>query len=99
MGLKFLLVINHLKKFWQEFFDKVGMVDIILDDGAHTNEAQIITTFHTVNYINDGGLLIIEDTGSSYLKKYFNPQKYSFINYSKFLIDDLFYRGTKPGSY
>ena len=94
-GFEIFIGDQSSKEFWQEFFDKVGMVDIILDDGAHTNEAQIITTFHTVNYINDGGLLIIEDTGSSYLKKYFNPQKYSFINYSKFLIDDLFYRGTK----
>ena len=23
------------KEFWQEFFDKVGMVDIILDDELH----------------------------------------------------------------
>ncbi|MDC3100636.1 class I SAM-dependent methyltransferase, partial [Candidatus Pelagibacter sp.] len=94
-GFEIFIGDQSSKEFWKKFFDKIGMVDIILDDGAHTNEAQIITTFHTVNFINDGGLLIIEDTGSSYLKKYSNPQKYSFINYSKFLIDDLFYRGSK----
>lgn len=97
-GFEIFIGDQSSEEFWKKFFDRVGMVDIILDDGAHTNEAQIITTFHTVDYINDGGLLVIEDTGSNYLKKYFNPQKYSFINYSKFLIDDLFYRGTKQAA-
>ena len=63
--------------------------DIILDDGGHTNENQILTTYNTINHIKDGGLLVVEDTYSSYSKKFFNPSKYSFINYSKFLIDDL----------
>ena len=35
--------------------------------------------------INDGGIIITEDTHTSYLKKFGNPSKYSFINYSKYL--------------
>ena len=76
-------------KFWTNFFEKVGMVDVILDDGGHTNENQIMTTINCTNHINDGGLLVIEDISANYAKKFFNPQKYSFINYSKFLIDDI----------
>ena len=78
--------------FWNKFFEKVGNVDIILDDGGHTNETQTITTYNTINHINDGGLIVIEDASSSYEKKFKNPQKFSFINYSKFLIDDIFVR-------
>ncbi len=77
------------EKFWQDFFAKVGKIDILLDDGAHTNEAQIITLNKVLKNINDDGLIVIEDTGASYHKKHFNPSKYSFINYTKFLIDDL----------
>lgn len=78
--------------FWKKFFDQVGNVDAILDDGGHTNETQILTAYNTVKHINNGGILLIEDTSSNYLKKFSNPQKYSFINYCKFLIDDLYAR-------
>ena len=37
--------------FWNKFFEKVGNVDIILDDGGHTNETQTITTYNTINNI------------------------------------------------
>ena len=75
--------------FWESFYNKVGKIDILLDDGAHTNEAQIISTYNSVKNINDGGLIVIEDILSSYQKSYLNPSKYSFVNYSKFLIDDI----------
>ena len=41
------------EKFWFNFFDKVGNVDVILDDGGHTNLDQIVTTINTIPYIND----------------------------------------------
>ena len=70
-------------KFWKFFFKKVGNVDIILDDGGHTNLDQIITTLNTVNKINDNGLLVIEDTHTSYSKEYNSSTKYSFVNFAK----------------
>ena len=76
--------------FWKNFFSKVGKIDILVDDGGHTNENQILTLNNVINHVNDDGLIVIEDTGASYDKKHFNPSKYSFINYSKYLIDDLY---------
>jgi hypothetical protein len=76
-------------EFWDNFFSAVGDVDIILDDGGHTNEQQIITTYKCIPHIKNGGMLIVEDTHSSYLKAFGNPSKYSFINYSKCLIDSI----------
>ena len=35
------------------------------------------------------GLIIVEDTHSSYMEQFGNPQKFSFINFSKRNIDDL----------
>ena len=70
-----------------KFFYKVGKIDILLDDGGHENHQQIITMSETIPHIKDGGIVITEDTHTSYLKKFGNPSKYSFINYSKYLID------------
>src|SRR6056300_316142 len=67
------------KNFWKDFFNKVGKVDIILDDGGHTNDQQIITLTECVNNINDDGIHVVEDVHSSYMKYYGNPSKYSFI--------------------
>ena len=76
--------------FWKDFFSQVGKIDILVDDGGHTNENQILTLNNVINHVNDDGLIVIEDTGASYDNKHFNPSKYSFINYSKYLIDDLY---------
>ena len=56
------------QEFWKSFFLKVGKVDIILDDGGHTNLDQIITAASVVPNINDGGILLTEDTHTSYMQ-------------------------------
>ena len=76
-------------KFWYNFYKEVGNIDIILDDGGHTNDQQIITLVESINHIKDGGLHVVEDVHSSYQKHYGNPYKYSFINFSKKTIDDI----------
>ena len=75
------------KNFWKNFYSKVGKIDILLDDGGHGNDQQIITLSESVNNINDNGIIVTEDVHTSYLKKFGNPSKYSFINYSKYLVD------------
>lgn len=77
------------EKFWDHFFATVGDVDVILDDGGHTNEQQIITANRCIPHIKNSGLLIVEDTHASYMKPFGNPSKYSFINYSKRLMDSI----------
>ena len=75
------------KNFWRNFYAKVGKIDVLLDDGGHVNDQQIITLSESVNSINDGGIIMTEDVHTSYFKKFGNPSKYSYINYSKYLID------------
>ncbi|MEX0429797.1 class I SAM-dependent methyltransferase [Spiribacter insolitus] len=72
--------------FWDEFFSEVGAVDILLDDGGHTYTQQIITTEMGLDHIKDGGMLIVEDTHTSYLDG-FGDKSISFINYCKRWID------------
>lgn len=73
--------------FWDAFFAAVGEVDVLLDDGGHTNEQQIITVEKCMPHIRDKGMLIVEDVHSSYMKSFGNPSRYSFINYAKRLVD------------
>ena len=41
--------------------------DVIIDDASHLNEHQIITFQHMIQYVNQGGVFIIEDIHSSCL--------------------------------
>lgn len=87
------------EKFWEDFYNRVGKIDILLDDGGHTNLQQIVTTIKSIKNINDDGLLIVEDTHSSYMPKFGNPSKYSFMNFTKKLIDDLNYKFPNLGNF
>jgi len=86
-------------KFWDKFFKKYGKVDIILDDGGHTNYQQISTVANCIPRINDGGILITEDTFCSYMNDFGNPSRYSFINFAKKLIDDVNFNFSELGKF
>ena len=75
--------------FWNYFFKKVGKIDILIDDGGHTNIQQVTTLFETLKYIKNEGLIIIEDTHTSFMKNkgFKNPSKFSFINFTINLIE------------
>ena len=77
--------------FWRDFIKEVGPVDVVLDDGGHAYEQQIITTELLLDHINDGGMLVVEDTHTSYIDG-FGPKQYSFIEYTKNVIDKINYR-------
>lgn len=74
--------------FWKNFVDEVGAVDVVLDDGGHTYSQQIITTDSLLPHINDGGIIVVEDTHTSYLNGFGNIE-FSFIEYVKERIDKI----------
>ena len=76
-------------KFWEEFFKNVGNVDIVIDDGGHTYEQQIITATCCIPYINKGGILLVEDVHTSFLSEFGFPTKYSFSEWAKSKIKDI----------
>ncbi|HJN65829.1 MAG TPA: hypothetical protein QF761_06480 [Pirellulales bacterium] len=49
------------ESFWQEFKAKVPQVDIIIDDGSHLPEHQIITLEQMLPHISGGGIYLCED--------------------------------------
>ena len=75
--------------FWTELFQKIGKVDVVIDDGGHTNRQQIITSHYAIQNINDGGLLIVEDVHTSYFREFGNPSRYSFVNFAHRIVDGV----------
>ncbi|WP_370571117.1 class I SAM-dependent methyltransferase [Phaeobacter sp. SYSU ZJ3003] len=78
--------------FWQSFLEDVGPIDILLDDGGHRFEQQIMTCECALPGIRDGGLLVVEDTHTSYLPSYGGPSPMSFINFAKQIADGINHR-------
>ena len=66
--------------FWAEFCESVEEIDVVLDDGGHTYLQQIITTETLLGRIKDQGMLIVEDTHTSYMSGFGDP-KIGFMNY------------------
>lgn len=86
-GFEIFIGNQESKDFWSDLKSKVGAVDIILDDGGHKNGQQIASLFYGVELVKDGGVIVIEDTHTSYFRRFGNPSPFSFINYSKRIID------------
>jgi hypothetical protein len=75
--------------FWENFYKEVGPIDILLDDGGHTNLQQITTSHYAIQNINDNGTLIVEDTHTSYFREFGNPFKYSFMNFAMNVVTSI----------
>ena len=88
-GFEIFIGDQSCPSFWLDFFEEVGEVDIILDDGGHTYEQQIVTALSSMKNINDGGLFVVEDTHTSFMKEFGFPSKYTFVEWAKSKITDL----------
>ena len=69
-------------KFWENFYKAIGRVDILLDDGGHRNSHQIQTVVSGLPHIRSGGLIVVEDTHTSFMYEFGNPSRYSFMNFA-----------------
>jgi len=76
------------ENFWKNFIGEVGNIDIVLDDGGHTYSQQIISADFLIPHIKDGGLIVVEDTHTSYCNG-FGDIRFSFIEYVKEKIDKI----------
>lgn len=79
------------ERFWREVIGVVGPMDVVLDDGGHTFEQQIVTTEALIDNIADGGMLVVEDTHTSYMAG-FGTRKYSFMKYATRMMDRINHR-------
>tara|TARA_B100001123_G_C15187491_1_gene977921 strand:- start:328 stop:1209 length:882 start_codon:yes stop_codon:yes gene_type:complete len=91
-GFEIFIGSQSNEKFWNNFYKEVGKIDILLDDGGHHNNQQITSVHASIPNINNEGVIVVEDTHSSYMSSFGNPSKFSFINFSKYVVDKINYR-------
>lgn len=77
--------------FWKEFNRSVKSIDVLLDDGGHTMEQQLITFKEMFPVISEQGYYICEDLHTSYFESHQGGyrKKGTFIEHAKDLIDDM----------
>lgn len=70
---------------------QIDSVDIIIDDGGHMMEQQIISFEELFDILSDDGVYLCEDCHTSYWASYHGGYKKedTFIEYSKTMIDGL----------
>ncbi|KEO72991.1 class I SAM-dependent methyltransferase [Anditalea andensis] len=70
---------------------QIPHVDILIDDGGHTMEQQIVTYEEMFDHVKDNGVYLAEDLHTSYWLKFGGgyQRKGTFIEYSKKFIDYL----------
>ena len=79
------------ENFWRAFKEKYPRVDILLDDGGHFPNQQIVTFREMFKHIRDGGLYMCEDCHTSYMTDYGGGLKKpgTFIEFMKDIIDEI----------
>lgn len=79
------------REFLRDVKKKAGKVDIIIDDGGHYMDQQIIAFEELFNMVKEDGVYLCEDLHTSYMEAYGGAYKgnNTFIEYSKGLIDDI----------
>jgi len=57
-------------QFLTEVANKIGSLDVVIDDGSHVNE-HVITSFKTLfPFLNPGGIYVVEDTQMAYWPRF-----------------------------
>ena len=79
--------------FWKSFTEEFNDIDIIIDDGGHYMDQQIISFQSLFPALNDNGLYLCEDTWTSYWDglgvKGGIDRPGTFISFVKELVDDI----------
>jgi len=85
------------ERFLQQVIREVPALDIIIDDGGHTMNQQIVSFENLYLKVREGGSYLVEDTHTSYWHEFHGGLKKAntFIEYAKNLIDSL-YEGHVP---
>lgn len=81
---------------WSRLRGKLDrQVDLLVDDGGHTNRQQINTLLFGVDLVADGGWLVIEDLHASFMGEFGNPSPYSAARFLNEVAGDLHRRHSR----
>lgn len=90
-GIEIVIGDQADRAFLQELARQVGPIDVLIDDGGHRMGQQINTFAELFDTVTTEGVLLVEDTHTSYWRKFggglCNPN--TFMEFSKRKIDEL----------
>lgn len=88
-GINIFIGSQDDRAFLRKVKEEIGKVDILIDDGGHSMNQQIVTFEELFDLVADDGLYLCEDMHTSYWSHYGGGYKSegSFIEYTKNLID------------
>lgn len=77
--------------FWKDFVSVHPALDIVLDDGGHTMQQQIVTFETLFPHLKNFGTYLCEDTHTSYFSGFGGglEEPYTFHAYMKSLVDAM----------
>jgi hypothetical protein len=77
--------------FLRSVHDKHGPFDVVIDDGGHTMEQQLVSAEVLLPLVADGGVYVVEDTHTSYWPEYGGGlrREGTFLEWAKSLIDEM----------
>jgi methyltransferase family protein len=80
-------------EFWAQHLPNVGPIDVLIDDGGHTSVQQIVTVACAVPHVRNGGVIVVEDTHTSYMpKQYPGAGRFGFMQFAQHVVDVLHVR-------
>ncbi len=78
---------------WERQLTDVGPIDVLIDDGGHTSVQQIVTVACGLAHVRDGGVIVVEDTHTSYMPDdYPSPAGLGFMQFAQHVVDVLHLR-------
>lgn len=98
-NIKIIIGDQASKEFWDQTLKEIGPIDVMVEDGGHFMDQQIVSFEKVFPVINSGGVYICEDTHTSYWDTHKGGYKNmaSFIEYSKNYADVLHYNYLQNG--
>jgi hypothetical protein len=79
------------RSFWRDYLRNKPKFDIVIDDGGHKMNQQIVTYEEVYNHISDDGVYLCEDLHTSYWEMWGGGLRKpgTFIEYTKNFIDQI----------
>ena len=90
-NIKVLIGSQSDREFLRDVKKQIPPIDILIDDGGHSMEQQIVTFDELFGHVKENGVYVCEDSHTSYWEEYGGGLKKpgTFIEYSKDFIDRL----------
>jgi cephalosporin hydroxylase len=90
-GIEIVIGDQGDRAFLRELAQRVGPIDVLIDDGSHRMPHQIATLEELYGAVKPDGVILVEDTHTSYWREHGgglrNPN--TFMEYAKRLVDEL----------